>query len=424
MSSQSNFEESSLDFVTLMLYLILVAIGFMCIYSSSSTADGFQLGLHTNYGKQIVWILISFILGGTLFLIDVRFFEVFSYLIYAIWIVLLILVMFLGKEINGARSWFELGGFRLQPAEFAKFGVALALARYIGDIDVNMTSRRYQLITTAMITLPVVLIVLQGDAGSGLVFLSLILVLYREGLSGTVLVIGIVALILSVTTIAWGAQPVLITIAVGAAIVTAFTYTNSRYVKRFLLVIVLILAFVSSVQLFFNNLLETHQKVRIEVMLGLKDDPQGFGYNVNQSMIAIGSGGLTGKGYLKGTQTKGDFVPEQNTDFIFTSVGEEFGWLGSAFVVILFTLLLLRIAFLAERQKSKFSRVYAYSVLSMMFFHVVINIGMTVNLAPVIGIPLPFFSYGGSSMISFSLLLLFLLRLDANRDNELDSLSY
>ena len=317
-----------------------------------------------------------------------------------------------------------MGGFRLQPAEFAKFGVALALSRYIADIDVNMKSRKYQLITTALIAIPFALIVLQGDAGSGLVFLALILVLYREGLSGTVLIIGITALTTAVLTIAFGAIPVVIGTLVLTGIITAFTYTNRSFLKRFALVVAVILVFTSMVQIFFQNTLESHQQVRIEVMLGLTEDPQGYGYNVNQSMIAIGSGGLTGKGYLKGTQTKGDFVPEQHTDFIFTSVGEEFGWIGSTFVVVLFTLLLVRIGFLAERQKSKFSRVYAYCVLSMLFFHFVINVGMTINLAPVIGIPLPFFSYGGSSMISFSLLLLFLVRLDANRENELDSLNY
>ncbi len=420
---ENSYSESKVDFVTLLLYLSIVTIGFMSIYSSSNADGEFSFGLSTNYGKQMVWIAISLVLGAALFLIDVRFFEVFSYAIYGIWIGLLVVVIFFGREVHGARSWFELGGFRLQPAEFAKFGVALALARYIADIDVNMQSRRNQLITTFLIALPFVLIVLQGDAGSGLVFLSLILVLYREGLSGTVLVIGITALTIGILTIAFGGIPVAIGVLIITGLVTAFTYTNRQFLKRFALVILVVLAFTSSVQIFFQTVLESHQQIRIEVMLGLKEDPQGYGYNVNQSMIAIGSGGLVGKGYLKGTQTKGDFVPEQHTDFIFTSVGEEFGWVGSSVVVILFTLLLLRIGFLAERQKSKFSRVYAYCVLSMLFFHVVINIGMTINLAPVIGIPLPFFSYGGSSMISFSVLLLFLLRLDANRENELDSLN-
>jgi len=421
---ENSYSESKVDFVTLLLYLSIVTIGFMSIYSSSNAGGEFSFGLSTNYGKQLVWIAISLILGAVLFLIDVRFFEVFSYAIYGIWIGLLVVVIFFGREVHGARSWFELGGFRLQPAEFAKFGVALALARYIADIDVNMQSRRNQLITTMLIALPFILIVIQGDAGSGLVFLSLILVLYREGLSGAVLIIGITALTIGVLTIAFGGVPVAIGVLIITGVVTAFTYTNRQFLKRFALVILVVLAFTSSVQIFFQKVLESHQQIRIEVMLGLKEDPQGYGYNVNQSMIAIGSGGLVGKGYLKGTQTKGDFVPEQHTDFIFTSVGEEFGWVGSSFVVVLFTLLLLRIGFLAERQKSKFSRVYAYCVLSMLFFHVVINIGMTINLAPVIGIPLPYFSYGGSSMISFSVLLIFLLRLDANRENELDSLNY
>ncbi|MBI1305521.1 MAG: rod shape-determining protein RodA [Bacteroidetes bacterium] len=424
MQQSTNDTESQLDFVTILLYLLLVAAGFMCIYSSSHGTEGFKLNLETNYGKEIIWIVVSLVMGGLLFLIDARFFEVFSYAIYGICMGLLILVIFLGKEVNGARSWFELGGFRLQPAEFAKFGVSLALARYIGDMDVNLKRRRFQIITTGMIVLPILLIVLQGDAGSGLVFLSLLLVLYREGLSGAVLVIGLVALVLGVLTIAQGGTAVVIGVLAIIAVIVGFTYTNKAFLRKLALIAGSVVVYVVMVQIFFDKVLEPHQQIRIEVMLGLKEDPQGWGYNVNQSMIAIGSGGFLGKGYLKGTQTKGDFVPEQHTDFIFTSVGEEFGWVGTSAVVVLFVLLLLRIVHLAERQKNKFSRIYAYCVFSMLFFHVLINIGMTINLAPVIGIPLPFFSYGGSSMISFSLLLLLMVRLDANRGNELDSINY
>jgi len=419
--SEGIYGQSKIDGITLFLYLILVAIGFMAIFSSSHGAESFSLDFGTKYGKQLIWIAVSLTIGAVLFLMDVRFFEVFSYPIFAIFMVLLVLVMFLGTEVNGARSWFSIGSFRLQPAEFAKFGVALALARYVSDIDTDMKSRRYQMITAGIILLPIVLIILQGDAGSGLVFFSFVMVLYREGLSGTILIIGIVSIAIAVLTIAFGFVALIIALVILGAIISAFVYTNTRILRNLWLILAICIGFSKAVDFGFTRVLQIHQQKRIQVMLGLLDDPQGLGYNVNQSKIAIGSGGLLGKGYLQGTQTKGDFVPEQHTDFIFTSIGEEFGWVGSTVVIILFVLLFLRISFLAERQRSKFSRVYAYCVLSILFFHFLINIGMTINLAPVIGIPLPFFSYGGSSLISFTVLLFLLLRLDANRENELAS---
>ena len=419
--SEGIYGQSKIDGITLFLYLVLVAIGFMAIFSSSHGAESFSFDFSTKYGKQLIWIAVSLTIGAVLFLMDVRFFEVFSYPIFAIFMVLLVLVMFLGTEVNGARSWFSIGSFRLQPAEFAKFGVALALARYVSDIDTDMKSRRYQLITAGIILLPIALIILQGDAGSGLVFFSFVMVLYREGLSGTILVIGIVSIAIAVLTIAFGFVALVIALVIVGAIISAFIYTNTRFLRNLWLILAVCIGFSKTVDFGFTRVLQIHQQKRIQVMLGLLDDPQGLGYNVNQSKIAIGSGGLLGKGYLQGTQTKGDFVPEQHTDFIFTSIGEEFGWVGSTIVIILFVLLFLRISFLAERQRSKFSRVYAYCVLSILFFHFLINIGMTINLAPVIGIPLPFFSYGGSSLISFTVLLFLLLRLDANRENELAS---
>ena len=422
--SERIYGQSKVDSITVVLYLILVAIGFMSIYSSSHGSETFSLDFSTKYGKQIIWIGISLALGATLFLIDVRVFEVFSYGFFAFWMILLLLVIFFGKEVNGARSWFAIGGFRLQPAEFAKLGVALALAKYVSDIDTDMKSLRYQIITAAIIMLPVALIVLQGDAGSGLVFFSFIMVLYREGLSGTILVVGVVSIAIAVLTIALGFIPVIGGLVVLGGLITAFIYTNTKHLRWLWLIIAACFVFSKVVDIGFTTVLQEHQQKRIQVMLGLLEDPQGLGYNVNQSKIAIGSGGFLGKGYLQGTQTKGDFVPEQHTDFIFTSIGEEFGWVGSSTVIILFVLLFFRIIFLAERQRNKFSRIYAYCVLSVLFFHFLINIGMTINLAPVIGIPLPFFSYGGSSLISFTLLLFLLLRLDANRENELDSINY
>jgi rod shape determining protein RodA len=419
--SEKIYGRDKADGITIILYLILVAIGFLAIYSSSHGSSDFSLDFSTKYGKQLIWIVISITLGAVLFLFDVRFFEVFSYGFFAFWMVLLLLVIFFGKEVNGARSWFAIGSFRLQPAEFAKFGVALALSKYVSDMDTDMKSLRYQLITAGIIFLPIALIVLQGDAGSGLVFFSFIIVLYREGLSGNILLIGIIAVALSVFTFAFGFLIMIAALVILGGIITAFIYTNTKWLKYLWVIVVACIGFSKAVDFGFSHVLQEHQQKRIMVMLGLLEDPQGLGYNVNQSKIAIGSGGLLGKGYLQGTQTKGDFVPEQHTDFIFTSIGEEFGWIGSTIVIVVFVLLFLRISMLAERQRSKFSRVYAYCVLSVLFFHFLINIAMTINLAPVIGIPLPFFSYGGSSLISFTVLLFLLLRLDTNRENELDS---
>lgn len=422
--SERIYGQSRVDGITVILYLILVLCGFLSIYSSSHGAESFSFDLSTQYGKQLIWIAISLTLGATLFLIDVRFFEVFSYWIFGFWMALLFLVIFFGREINGARSWFDLGIFRLQPAEFAKFGVALALSKYVSDIDTDMKSRRYQIITAGIILLPIALIVLQGDAGSGLVFFSFVMVLYREGLSGSIIVIGLAAIAIAVLTIAFGFIPVIAGLVILGGFISAFIYTDVKILRWVWIIIACCLVYSKAVDFSFTRVLQDHQQKRIQVMLGLLEDPQGLGYNVNQSKIAIGSGGFWGKGYLQGTQTKGDFVPEQHTDFIFTSIGEEFGWVGSTTVIILFVLLFLRISFIAERQRNKFSRIYAYSVLSILFFHFLINIGMTINLAPVIGIPLPFFSYGGSSLISFTVLLFLMLRFDANRENELDSINY
>lgn len=410
-----------LDGWSMLLYLCLVFLGWLSIYSASHGGDTFELDFSTNYGKQIIWIGISLFLGGAIFLIDTRFFDVFAYVFYVLTIALLVLVLVFGTEVNGAKAWFEIGGFRLQPAEFAKFGTALALAKYLGDIDSNIRNFRQQVISFILLGIPAVLIVVQGDAGSALVYASLTLMFYREGMSGLFLIIGIGVVVLFILTIAYGTTSVMIGAVILALIIFAFTYTRKGIIRYLIGALVVCLALSISVEAAFEKVLQPHQQIRLEVMLGLKEDPQGVGYNVTQSKIAIGSGGFFGKGFLNGTQTKGDFVPEQHTDFIFSTVGEEFGWLGSLLVIGLFTTLFIRISFLAERQRSKFNRVYAYSVLCILLFHFAINIGMTVNIAPVIGIPLPFFSYGGSSMISFTLLLFLLLRLDANRYNELDS---
>lgn len=398
-----------------------MVIGFLAIRSAAYVEDAGWFDLSTKYGKQIIWIGASFVLVSVVFLLEAKAFQLTAYLVYGILIALLLAVLVLGKEVNGARSWFQIGAFRLQPAEFAKFGTALALSAYLSDIDVNLKKLKDRAIAFIIILIPMALVVVQGDAGSALVYGSLIIVLYREGLPGTFLIVALVAITLFVLTIATSMIAVAVGLVILAGFIIAFTYTNRTFFRGTLLVLAATIVYTVGVSFAFQNVLQEHQQHRIEVMLGLKEDARGVGYNVNQSKIAIGSGGLWGTGYLQGSQTKGDFVPEQHTDFIFTTIGEEFGWAGSFIVIMLFTILFLRLIRIAERQKNKFNRIYAYCVLSILFFHFIVNIGMCINIAPVIGIPLPFLSYGGSSLISFSLLLFYLLRLDANRTNDLDS---
>jgi rod shape determining protein RodA len=414
-------EKGQIDFLSLFIYLSLILIGFFAIRSAAYVEGASIFDFGTKYGKQLIWIGASLFLVSLLFLLEAKAFQLTAYLIYAVLIGLLVAVLFLGTKVNGARSWFQLGAFRLQPAEFAKFGTALALAAYLSDIDINIKKLKHRAIAFIIIVIPMALVVIQGDAGSALVYGSLIIVLYREGLPGSFLVVALVAITLFVLTIATSMLVVIIGLVLIAGFMIAFTYTHTSFLKRIFLVIAALVIYTVGVNYAFKNVLKEHQQHRIEVMLGLKQDAKGVGYNVDQSKIAIGSGGLFGTGYLQGSQTKGDFVPEQHTDFIFTTIGEEFGWVGSLIVIMLFTVLFLRLIRIAERQKNKFNRVYAYCVMSILFFHFLVNIGMCINIAPVIGIPLPFLSYGGSSLISFSLLLFYLLRLDANRNNDLDS---
>jgi len=414
-------EKGQIDFLSLLVYFALVIIGFLAIRSAAYVEGASLFDMGTKYGKQIIWIGVSLAMVSLIFLLEAKAFQLTAYLIYGVLIALLIAVLFLGREVNGARSWFQIGAFRLQPAEFAKFGTALALAAYLSDIDVNIRNLKDRVIAFVIIFIPMALVVVQGDAGSALVYGSLIIVLYREGLPGSFLIVAISAITLFVLTIATNAIAVTVGLILVAGFLIAFTYTNKTIFRRTLLVLVATIVYTVCVNFAFSTVLEEHQQHRIEVMLGLKEDTKGAGYNVNQSKIAIGAGGFWGTGYLQGSQTKGDFVPEQHTDFIFTTIGEEFGWMGSFVVIFLFTVLFLRLIHIAERQKNKFNRIYAYSVMSIFFFHFLVNIGMCINLAPVIGIPLPFLSYGGSSLISFSLLLFYLLRLDANRNNDLDS---
>jgi len=420
----------NLDWGLIGLYLILVFAGWFNIYAAVYNEE-FQSIFDTSqrYGKQLLWIGTSVVLAITILLIDERFFSTFGYFIYGFILILLLAVIVIGSETKGATSWFEIGGFKIQPSEFSKFATNLALAKYLSTLNIKLKSLKTKAIAMAIISLPAIFILLQNDTGSALVYGAFILVLYREGLSGSVLIIGVFAAIIFVLTLIL--QPKIISLPFGLevdgvvfllsliAILLGAIYYFNRKKKRVWLVLVgifiLIFGQIKSVDYVFSEVLEPHQSKRINVLLGLESDPHGAGYNVNQSLIAIGSGGFAGKGYLKGTQTKYDFVPEQSTDFIFCTIGEEWGFVGSFLLIILFMALLLRILFLCTRQRSSFARIYGYGVASILFFHFAINIGMTIGLAPVIGIPLPFFSYGGSSLWGFTILLFVFIKMDAQR---------
>lgn len=328
---------------------------------------------------------------------------------------LLILVIFVSRDVKGAHSWIDIGSFKLEPAELAKFATNMALAKYLSTLDTKMQDVRTKMISAGIILLPMVIILKQNDTGSALVFLAFIFVLYREGMSGNILLFGLLTIVLFIMTLLVK-KLILIYIISGVGIVL-FLITRRR-VKDLIPIaagVLISLSIVFSVDYVFNHVLQNHQQKRINVLLGIEVDNKKEGYNVNQSKIAIGSGGLTGKGYMQGTLTKGEFIPEQSTDFIFCTVGEEWGFLGAFVVIGLFTTLLMRIIYVAERQRSTYSRIYGYGVASILFFHLVINVGMTIGLAPVIGIPFPFFSYGGSSLWSFTILLFIFIKLDAYR---------
>lgn len=475
----------SLDWVTITIYLLLIVFGWFSICGASyDYSDRDFLDFSTRAGKQFMWIICSFGLGFVLLMLDDSFYDMFAYLIYIGLMLLLIVTIFIAPDTKGSRSWLILGPVSLQPAEFAKFATALVLAKYMNTYGFTIKSWRSALSLAFFILFPMLLIILQRETGSALVYLAFFLMLYREGMPGVVLFAGICAVVYFVVGIRFGEvyladtptsigefvvlllvllfaagmvwvyrkkwEPVRL-ILVGSMGVLLVAYLISEYVIPFNLVwvqwglcaiLVLYLfylavdtrhgsylliglfalgsiGFLYSSDYFFNQVLEPHQQIRIKVVLGMEEDLAGAGYNVNQSKIAIGSGGLTGKGFLNGTQTKLKYVPEQDTDFIFCTVGEEEGFIGSTLVLLLFLVLILRLIALAERQPSNFGRVYGYSVLSVFLFHLFINIGMVLGLTPVIGIPLPFFSYGGSSLWGFTILLFIFLRIDAGRNRRL-----
>ena len=497
---------ANVDWVIILLYLALVFIGWINIYAAVYNEEHHSIfDITQRYGKQLMWIVFAFILAFVILLVEGQFFTSFAIPIYGVILLSLIAVLLFGVKINGATSWFQIGSFKIQPSEFAKFATVLALSKYLSILNIKMKDIKTKLMAMLIIGLPAVLILLQNDTGSTLVYAAFIFVLYREGLSGNILLFGILAILVFILTLIFGPVNIIIVAAFAFILVyTALKYTlkvtfistllfsgltysfyefnlnaNTLYigiggllfalmvylltnkelkdkVTHFIAISIFVLScfFIFSIDFTFNKVLKEHQRTRITVLLGeedklieqieelkierdaqgiseedkqtIRDDigakryslrelRQGNGWNIKQSLIAIGSGGLTGKGFLQGTQTKFDFVPEQSTDFIFCTVGEEWGFLGTLVLMLIYITLFLRIIYLAEKQRSIFSRVYGYGVASILFFHFLINIGMTIGLAPVIGIPLPFISYGGSSLWSFTILLFIFIKLDSER---------
>ncbi|MHA8065947.1 rod shape-determining protein RodA [Aquirufa sp. ROCK2-A2] len=419
---------SRLDWISVGLYLLFVLVGWSNIYSAVYNPEAplwiFDPQFYdSNAGKQLIWLGTSLILITFIFALDFRFFESFALFIYAGLIVLLILVPFLGVTVNGSHSWFKFGGVTIQPAEFAKTATALLLAKYLDNPQVNLTKWKDQKNVAMIIGLPMLLIIASNETGSALVFGSFLILLYREGLQGeypalfiSTVTIFILALILPPLSIL-----VILFILAGLFIAVLPIYLQRAYQTyvKIILAIGLIMSLVLAVGFFVNNVLKEHQRNRIKVLLDPNFDKRGLGYQVTQSKIAIGSGGFWGKGYLQGTQTKFDFVPEQSTDFIFCTIGEEHGFVGVTVVIILFMLFLWRLMFLADQQRTRFARAYGYGVVGIIFFHFLVNIGMTIGLMPIMGIPLPFFSYGGSSLWSFTILLFIFLKLDSHRSDTL-----
>ena len=406
----------NIDGLSILLYSFLVLFGIINIYASQYNDDStFMLDLSSRYGKQMFFSGISFFVGFIILIIDWKFFYSMTYIFYSLIILLLIGVLFQGAITGGASSWFELGLFKFQPSEFAKFITALALAKYYNNLNSKNISFRDRLKIYAIIIIPFLLIILQNDLGTAIVFSAFILVLYREGLSGNILIFGLIIATLFALTLLIE-KTILISIISSIVLIVIIIYKKTKKnIFALLTIFTLIVSFIFSVDYIFNNVLAPHQRARVNIYLGIDIDPHGAGYNLIQSKIAIGSGGVTGKGYLNGTQTRFDFVPEQSTDFIFCTIGEEWGFLGSVIFISSFIGLLLRLLFLAERQRSNFSRIYGYSVATILFLHFFINIGMTIGLMPTIGIPLPFISYGGSSLMGFTVLVFIFLNLDSYR---------
>ena len=408
------------DWIVVLLYAGLVLFGWLNIYAAVFNEEfGNIWDTSQEYGKQLLFIGAGVVLILVVLLSDARLYELFSIPIYLVTLALMALVLVAGKEVGGNKSWLVLGGFTLQPSELAKFGTALVLSRYLAFKNVDVAQWRYRWIPLLLLALPIVLVLAQPDTGSALVFFSFALVLYRAGLPLYYLLLGLWAIVLVLVTLLFDAFSVCIGLTVIALTVLILLRRQRKIALPIFVGLGLSLLLTLGTGFFFNQVLQPHQQMRVNLLLGKVEDNRAAGYQTAQSLIAIGSGGFSGKGFLQGTQTKFNFVPAQSTDYIFCTVGEEWGFLGSVAVLLAFLGLLYRLVFLAERQKSPFARYYGYSVVSILFFHLVVNIGMTLGIMPVIGIPLPFFSYGGSSLWAFTLLLFVFIKLDAQRWQEL-----
>jgi rod shape determining protein RodA len=413
--------KQGIDWTTVWIYVALLMVGLMNIYAAVYNVDNPKpiFSLEHNAGRQILFMFVAFILILIILFVDFKVYDTFAYIFYGVWIVVLIATIFLGSDIKGSKSWIKFGSFSLQPAEFAKTFTVMALAKYLSTMGVNVSKVKFAVRAALFIFIPPIIIILQKETGSALTFASLIIVLYREGLPGVYPALIIAFILLLILALVFPNWAVVLGLALFAVL---FWYLflkrferNRQNFQRILGLFVLFSGFVLTVDFIINNVLAPHQQKRIKVLVNPDIDPLGAAWNVTQSKLAIGSGGAIGKGYLRGTQTKFDFVPEQSTDFIFCTIGEEWGFLGSFVLLGLYFILLTRLLSLAEKQKSKFARIYGYGVASIIFFHLLVNIGMTVGLMPVIGIPLPFVSSGGSSLMSFTLLLFVFLKLDAHR---------
>jgi rod shape determining protein RodA len=408
---------SNVDWLTVFLFIALCIIGWFNIRAAVFDENNSSLiDTDTRYGKQFIYIAVAMVLGMLILLLESRFLSALAPFFYVTTVLMLLLVLLVGHNVGGNQAWIDMGGgFRLQPSEFAKFATCLLLARYLSATNVKVTDPKSFLIAGGIILLPMVLIKLQPDDGSTLVFCSLIFVLYREGLSPYFLIVVGLLITLFITSLLFPSGYVVAVIVIVTVLISLSIKRNRPLIFKVIIGAAISVAFVFGVKPLYEHGLKPHQRKRIDVVLGLTRDIKGVGYNQNQAKIAIGSGGAWGKGYLQGTQTKYAFVPEQSTDFIFCTIGEEWGFAGSVVVLGLYLFLLLRIVHIAERQRAPFSRIYGYGVASIIFFHVLINIAMAIGVMPVIGIPLPFISYGGSSLLSFTILLFILLKLDSNR---------
>ncbi len=408
---------SKIDKQLLVVFLVLVVFGWLNILAATIPEGHATIfDFNQSYGRQAIFIGISLALGGIIVLFDARFFSSFSWVIYVFLLVILVFTIFFGSVVNASRSWFKIGSIAIQPAEFAKYATALAIAKYLGVVSATKLVFYNKLLAALLFSIPASLILLQNDTGTALVFSAFIIVLYREGFIKAWVVALVISMVFLFVLSLLFDRFIIIGALVIVALFVMFFLKNTRYAwKAVVVVLVLLSSYIYSIDYIYDNVLQPHQKLRIEVLLDEKVDLRGAGYNLHQSKIAIGSGGLFGKGFLQGTQTRYDFVPAQGTDFIFCTVGEEWGFFGTFAVITLFIWLIARIILLAERQRSVFARVYGYSIASILFFHFLVNIGMTIGLVPVIGIPLPLLSYGGSSLLAFSIMIFTFLKLDMQR---------